>query len=225
MALDSLLRFGPIGTALLAVLPGIFLARYALSRPLAQRTVTSRPLDSTEQSNLQACYDTAGLSTIDTVVAVDVENNVAGLSGIPRQRAVVISESLLEAATDDELLGVAGLVAAQHEKRCLELYTGVLVATSAAFAIDLGIDPSGFHSTLIPVLLVLGLLLVPIAGFWLFRRQSFAADAAAAQTVGHAPVRAAIETIDTKKLPDWIPNRLHPKPPAEERLERLRQQE
>ncbi|MEE6208930.1 hypothetical protein U3A55_01995 [Salarchaeum sp. III] len=166
-------------------------------------------------------FDTAEVADIETIVATDVEDAVAGLSATPGQRLFGLSEPTVETATDEELTGLAGLVAGQHKQRFPEWYAGVLVVLSAAFAAALGIDPSGFHSMWLPALLVLSLVIVPVVGFAVLRRKTFAADRTAVELVGQSSVRAAICLVGTNPLPDWVPDRLHPKPSAAERLRRL----
>lgn len=221
MSVDALLRFGPVGTAVLAVLPIGFAARYAFGRVLARLTIDSRPLNGDERARLQREYDAAGLPVADTLVATGVEKDLVALGGTPRGRVVVLSETTLETATEDELAGLAGIAAGQHEERFPELYSGFLVGASVALAVALGIDPSGFGSTLTPLLVVPALVSVPFVGFAVLRRKTYAVDAAAARRVGREPVRAAIGVVETKRLPDWVPAVIRPKPSVERRLERL----
>lgn len=154
MDLGPLFRFGPVGTAVLVPFPAVSVARYVFSHTLVDLIVDSRSLKSSERARLEQKYEGAGLSDVDTAIA-------------------------------------------------------------------LGVDPSVFRSTLVPVLLVLVLIAVPFVGFAVLRRKAFAADVAAVRRVGRTPVHAAIEFVETTRLSGWIPDWTQPKLPAEKRLKKI----
>lgn len=220
MSIDALLRFGPVGTIVLTALPLVFVGRYAFGRKLARYTVDSRSLESDERAWLQRELEAVGLPVADVLVATGIEETVAALGGTPWRRTLLLAETALETATEDELTGLVSIAAGQHETSFPELYSGFLVVASVAFAVALGVDPAGPSSILIPALGPV-LVSVPIVGFAVLRRRTYAVDTAAVRNVGRESVRAAVTLVATDRLPDWIPDPVRPKPSAEQRLERL----
>lgn len=60
--LTALLRFGPLGTALLLALPLVLAARYAFGRALLRLTASTRPPTDDERPSLTDALDDAGLA-------------------------------------------------------------------------------------------------------------------------------------------------------------------
>ena len=221
MPVSALLRFGPIGTLILVALPFCFAARYLLSHQLVQYTVETRQLEDDEHALLETLFEEVGLPVAEVIVVTNVDTPAAGLTGTPRNRLVLLSETTLETTTKEELKGLAGIAAGKHESRVPELYADYLVVASAAVAILLGVDPSGLPSPLMPVLVVVGLLVIVGLGHQALRRRIYAADQEAVRRVGRNPVEAALEITSTRRLPEWIPDVVHPKPSEDRRRNEL----
>lgn len=221
MAVSALLRFGPVGTLVLATVPLLFIVRYLVSRQLGRYTVETRPLDDSEHTRLDTLFEEADFPVTEVIVATDVEGQVAALSGTPWNRLVLMSETTLETATDEELMGLIGLAAGKHEVWLPELYSGYLFVASAAFVTLLGVDPSGLRSPLVAVLVVVILLAIVGLGVQILRRRVYEADQAAVHRVGRAPVEAAIRNAATRQPPSWVPTVVHPKPSGDQRRDAL----
>lgn len=221
MAVSALLRFGLVGTLILAVVPLFFIIRYLLSHHLVKYTVETRPLDASEHTRLDALVEKAELPDAEVIVATDVETQIAALSGTPWNRRLLLSETTLETTTDEELTGLIGLAAGKHEVWLPELYAGYLVVASTAFVTFLGVDPSGLGSALIAVFVVVGLLGIVGLDIQILRLRVYAADQAAVRRVGRRPVEAAIRIVPTRRLPGWLPTIAKPKPSCDNRLNEL----
>lgn len=221
MTHGALLRFGPFGTLLLAAFPSLFGVRYLVSRRLARHTLDTRPLSTDERTRLEDSFDDAGLPVAEVMVATGVGDHVAGLSGTPGKRLFLVSETTLETATTGELAGLVGIAAGKHEVRLPEWYSGYLVATSTAFSVAVGVDPSGLGSPAAAALVVVILLLIAFGGFPVLRGRVYRADRVAVQRVGRKPVEAAIGIVPTRRMPRWVPAVLQPKPTADRRLREL----
>lgn len=211
MAVSALLRFGLLGTLVLSALPVGFAGRYLTSPWMAYRSGRTRSVTDDERARL----DTAGgdVAPVDEVlVATDADRPVAGVTGTSGNRLVILSESTLDTASTTELTGLLGIAAGKHETRLPELYTGYLVGASATFAVLVGVDPDGLPSPLVAGLLVCVSLLAVGVGHQLLRRRVYSADRAAARRVGRDSVVAAIRATPSRRLPDWVPDVVHPTP-------------
>ncbi|WP_435147834.1 hypothetical protein [Halobaculum sp. P14] len=223
MPSPSLLRFGVVGTAVLAALPLALAARYVFGAALLRRTADVRPPTEAERDRLRRAAETAGVDAADRLDAVVSTESRAfvGLAGTPRRRLLVLSAAALSDATDAELAGLVGVAAGQDDARLPELYAAVLFALGVAFAVAVGVDPSGFGSVWTAGAVVAGLVGAVAVAFPLLRRRTYAADRAAAARVDADRVAAALAYTDACRLPEWVPAALRPKPSPERRRTRL----